>query len=148
MIIASINLSIKMSFSHKIFCQVLIKVTFSNKIKKNSVYTQPLNIIVLSQKWRGMSWSWSYGNWIYNHLCNHWLSPLKLWIRIPLMVSVLDTTLCDIVCQWHKAGQRFSLCTPVSFTNKTDSHDITEILLKVAFNTITLILIQKWNIQK
>jgi len=28
--------------------------------------------------------------------------------------------------------------TPVSFTNKTNSHDITEILLKVALNTITL----------
>jgi hypothetical protein len=26
--------------------------------------------------------------------------------------------------------------TPVSTTNKTDSHDITEILLKVALNTI------------
>jgi len=26
--------------------------------------------------------------------------------------------------------------TPVSSTNKTDSHDITEILLKVALNTI------------
>ena len=31
----------------------------------------------------------------------------------------------------------FSLCTLVSSTNKTDSHGITEILLKVALNTIT-----------
>jgi hypothetical protein len=31
-----------------------------------------------------------------------------------------------------------SLGTPVSSTNKTDCHDITEILLKVALNTITL----------
>jgi hypothetical protein len=30
------------------------------------------------------------------------------------------------------------LGTPVSSTNKTDRHDITEILLKVALNTITL----------
>jgi hypothetical protein len=29
-----------------------------------------------------------------------------------------------------------SLGTPVSSTNKTDRHDITEILLKVALNTI------------
>jgi hypothetical protein len=29
-----------------------------------------------------------------------------------------------------------SLGTPVSSTNKTDCHDITEILLKVALNTI------------
>ena len=32
-----------------------------------------------------MSWSWSYGNWIYNCLCNQCLSPLKLWVRIPRM---------------------------------------------------------------
>ena len=32
----------------------------------------------------------------------------------------------------------FSLCTPVSSTNKTDRHDITEIWLKVALNTINL----------
>jgi hypothetical protein len=31
-----------------------------------------------------------------------------------------------------------SPCTPVSSTNKTDHHDITEILLKVALSTITL----------
>ena len=30
----------------------------------------------------------------------------------------------------------FSPATPVSSTNKTDRHDITEILLKVALNTI------------
>jgi hypothetical protein len=35
-------------------------------------------------------------------------------------------------------GHWFSAGTPVSSTNKTDSHDITEILLKVAFNTITI----------
>ena len=46
--------------------------------------------------------------------------------------GVLDTTLCDKVCQW------FSPSTPVSSTTKTDFHDITEILLKVALNTITL----------
>ena len=34
--------------------------------------------------------------------------------------------------QWLAAGQWFSPCTPVSPTNKTDLHDITEILLKVA----------------
>jgi len=34
------------------------------------------------------------------------------------------------------AGQWFSPGTPVSSTNATDSHDIAEILLKVALNTI------------
>jgi len=35
-------------------------------------------------------------------------------------------------------GLWFSPGTLVSFTNKTDRHDITEILLKVALNTIKL----------
>jgi hypothetical protein len=38
------------------------------------------------------------------------------------------------------------LGTPVSSTNKTDRHDITEILLKVALNTITLTLALKYEI--
>ena len=50
--------------------------------------------------------------------------------------GVLDTTLYDKVCQWLATGQRFSPGTPVSSTNETDCHDITEILLKVALNTI------------
>jgi hypothetical protein len=44
--------------------------------------------------------------------------------------------LFDKVCQWLETGRRFSLGTPVSSTNKTDRRDITEILLKVALNTI------------
>ena len=65
---------------------------------------------------------------------------LKLWDRISVRRDVLDTTLCDNVCQWLAAGRWFSPGTLVSFTNKTDSHDITEILLKVVLNTINLTL--------
>jgi hypothetical protein len=36
--------------------------------------------------------------------------------------------------------------TPVSSTNNTDRHDIIEILLKVALNTITLNLLRDWCI--
>jgi hypothetical protein len=36
------------------------------------------------------------------------------------------------------AGRWFSLGVPVSYTNKTDHHNITELLLKVALNTISL----------
>ena len=50
-------------------------------------------------------------------------------------LSVLDTTLCDKVCQWLVTGRWFST---VSLTNKIDRHDIPVILLKVALNTITL----------
>ena len=65
----------------------------------------------------------------------HILQRLTLAVRIPFRQGVLDTTLCDIVCQWVAAGRLFS---PVSFFNKTDRHDIGEILLKVALNTIKL----------
>jgi hypothetical protein len=44
-----------------------------------------------------------------------------------------STTLYDKVCHLLMTGLWFS---PVSSTNKTDCHDITEILLKVALNTI------------
>ena len=40
------------------------------------------------------------------------------------------------VSQWFSPGTG----TPDSSTNKTDCHDITEILLKVSLNTITLTL--------
>jgi hypothetical protein len=46
-------------------------------------------------------------------------------------------SICDKVCQWHATDRWFSLGTPASSTNKTDRHDITEILLKVVLNTIT-----------
>jgi hypothetical protein len=90
-------------------------------------------------KFEGPSGSWSYRSWIYNYLCNQWLLPLTLCFRIPLMRGVLDTTLCDKVWQYLAAGLWFFPGTPISFTNKTDCHDINEILLKLASNTITLL---------
>jgi len=78
----------------------------------------------------GSSWSWSYGSWIYTYLCNQCLSPLKLWVWILFRQSVLDTTLCDKACQWLATGLWISPGTPIFFINKTDRHDITEILLK------------------
>ena len=38
----------------------------------------------------------------------------------------LNQKLCDEVCQWPATGLWFSPGTPVSSTNITDSHDITE----------------------
>ena len=49
-------------------------------------------------------------------------------------------TLCDQVCQCLAAGLCFSPGILVSSTNKTDCHNITEILLKVVLNTIDLTL--------
>jgi hypothetical protein len=70
----------------------------------------------------GPSWSWSYGSWIYNYMCNQCLLPLMLWVRNPVMER----------CTRYN----ISPGTPVSSTNKTDRHHITEILLKVVLNTI------------
>ena len=83
---------------------------------------------------RGPSWPWSYGSWIYNYICNQYISPLMLYVRISIRVRC--TTLCDKVCQWLVTGRWFSPGPPVSSTNKTDRHDITEILLKVTLSTI------------
>jgi hypothetical protein len=73
--------------------------------------------------------SWSYGSWINNYIYNQCLSPLTLWVRILLRRGILDATLCDKVCQRLATGRWFS-------PPKTYLHDIAEILLKVAQNTI------------
>ena len=62
--------------------------------------------------------------------------------------GVLDATLCDKVCQWPTVGRWFSLGHPVYSTNKTDRHDSTKILLKLALNTISLAALCKWHSQE
>ena len=57
-----------------------------------------------------------------------------LRVRIPLRRCVLDTTLCDQVCQWLAAGRWFSPDTHVPSTNNSNRHDITEILLNTINN--------------
>jgi hypothetical protein len=52
-----------------------------------------------------------------------------LWVRIPLRRGVLDPTLCDKVCQWLATGRWSSPGIPVSSTNNTDHHNISEIVL-------------------
>jgi hypothetical protein len=49
------------------------------------------------------------------------------------MRGVLDTPLCDMFSDLRHVDT-----TPISCTNKTDRHDITEILLKMALETITM----------
>jgi hypothetical protein len=90
----------------------------------------------LSREMEGPLWPWSYGSWIYNYLCNQYLSPLMLWVRISIKARC--TTLCDKVCQWLGTDQWFSPSPPVSSSNKTDRHNITEILLKVSLSIINI----------
>jgi len=53
-------------------------------------------------------------------------------------VYSLQHYVMKFVMQWLATGRWFFPGTPVSSTNKTDSHDITEILLKVALYIINL----------
>jgi hypothetical protein len=99
-------------------------------------FRQITNVILLftmnDKNLQGPSWPSSYGSWIYNYLCIQCLSPLMLWVWIS--IRAWCTTLCDKVCQWLVTYQWFSPGPPVSSTNKTDCHEITEISLKVALN--------------
>jgi hypothetical protein len=70
---------------------------------------------------------WSPKSEVWRYLSLSVLSPLMLWVRISIRAR--RTTLCDKVCQWLATGRWFSPSPPVSFTNKTEHHDITEILL-------------------
>ena len=102
------------------------------------VYFLSLYYILIFAANRCMGPSWSCGSCICNYLYmwNQWLSPLKFEFEPRSWGGVLDTTLCDKIGQWLAIGRWFSPGTPVSSTNKTDRHDITEILLTVALNTI------------
>ena len=79
---------------------------------------------------------WSYGSWNYNYLYaisayHHWSCEFESHSD-----EVYSIQHYVIVCQWLATGRWFSPGTPVSSTNKTDRCDKTEILLKVALNTI------------
>jgi hypothetical protein len=95
-------------------------------------YTRPLsNVVQIRSVCRGcdrMVVGFTYA------ISAHRLSPLMLWVRISIRTRC--TTLCDKVCQWLAADWCFFPGSPVSSTKYTDRHDITEILLKVALNTI------------
>jgi hypothetical protein len=112
----------------------LLKIRFSSD--GNMTLTDFETTFRLTFAEKGSSSSWSYGSWIYNYLCNQFLSALTLWVRTTLRRGELNTTLCDKVFQWLVTGRWFSPGSPVSSTNKTDRHDLTEILLKVSINTI------------
>ena len=77
------------------------------------------------------SWSWSHGGWIY-YLCNQCLTPLKLLVRTPFMARCTPYSIEDYVIMFvidlRRVTQWFSPGTRVSSINKTDHHDVTDIL--------------------
>ena len=139
--VININFHMNSYWNHCNFCNDCLKFVFILVLVGGCWFTIKLFVVlyyivtsVLMYFIFKTKGTWSYGSWIYNYLCNHCQSPLMLWVRISSRARC--TTLCDKVCQWLATGQWFSLVPPVSPTNKTDHHDITEILLKVALNTI------------
>ena len=80
--------------------------------------------------------SWSFGSWIYNYMCDKCLSPLTLWVRIPLMYSIHDYVL-KFVSAWRQVGGILRCPPPVKLTATIKLKK----LLKVALNTIILTLI-------
>jgi hypothetical protein len=90
------------------------------------VYNYAMWNLFFNWKYTIVGFTTTYAIAVYHHLS----CEFKSWW------GVLDTTLCDKVCQWLTTDRWFSPGTPVSSTNKTECHDITEILLKVALSTI------------
>jgi hypothetical protein len=88
------------------------------------------------------SWSWSYGSWIYNYLCNQFLSPLivlHMWVRKPVMAMCtrynnikfphLDSNIpappaCEVFISQliNNATFEFRLFTMLQYSNKLLSH--------------------------
>ena len=92
---------------------------------------------IFLRSFEGPSWSWWNGSWISNYLCSQCLLPLMLWVRTPLRRGVLDKHYVKkFVSDQVATGRWFPPGTPVSSTNKADRHDITDIWLKVALNSI------------
>jgi hypothetical protein len=112
-----------------------IRSNYTPKLRNQDIWLRGNHIPKLgNHSTSGLSWPWSCGSWIYNYLCNQCLSPLMLWVRISIRARC--TTVFDKVCQWLAAGRWFSPDPQVSSIKKTDRHDITEILLKVALIAI------------
>ena len=75
--------------------------------------------------------SWSYCSWIYYYICNQCISPLTLQCRIPL----IDYVIKFVRDLWQVGGFLRVFRFPPPITNKTDRHDITEILLKASLTS-------------
>ena len=108
---------------------------FCDPIIKTLMKTVHLKVIKEFQYYKGdvvVVIVWYFTNTCAISACHYWSCEFEScsWR------GVLDTILCDKVCYWVATGWGFPPGTPISFTNKTDIHDINELLLKVALTTI------------
>ena len=102
----SMNITFTLVRKNRHFLLFLLFIYFN----VNSSYINKIYTICWGRRGRGRM----VGSWISDYLCNQCLSPLKLWVRIPLRRCELDTTLCDKVCQWLATGLWFS--PPIKLT--------------------------------
>jgi len=103
------------------------------KKKYNTIFIQYVFSLATVFEYKFLR-QWSYGSWIYNYLCNQCLSPLMLWFESRSWWGVQHYVIKFVSDLRQVDG--FLRALQVSSTNKTDCHDITEILLKVTLNTI------------
>ena len=75
----------------------------------------------------GINWSVLFVHLNHHLMMSCFSSQIKSFFQIHFSILLVEKT----VCQWLAAGWWFSSDTPLSSANKTDLHDITEILLKV-----------------
>ena len=118
--------------SHKVYITNKTSIITLNGSVASSVWRLVFQFFIFHPIYKWSLWSWSYGSWIYNYLCNQCLSPLKVWVLTSFKARCTRYNIMWLATGWFSRG------TLVSSTNKIDGHDITEILLKVALNTITL----------
>jgi hypothetical protein len=98
--------------------------------------------------WWRIGWIWK--NWLCSlqmeyllNLGKNTIVPQPVKWSISWMRCILYCTkLCDKVCQWLATCRRFSPGPSVSSTNNTYHHQIPEIFVRVALNTMTLTLTQ------
>jgi hypothetical protein len=115
----------------------LYVATFQQHLyKEYAVYRYRISISQISGR-RGcyriiIGYTTTYAIIAYHHWC---------FDSVRISISARCKT-CDKVCQWLARGRWFSQSPPASSTNKTDRHDTTEILLRVALNTINQTLSQ------
>ena len=101
-------------------------------------------------RYQGSSWSWLYGSWIYNYLMQS--------VPITTKFVISNTAHGELYSIQHviklvRVLRQLVSCRYTGLTtNKTDHHDITDILLKLALNTtnqtknkICLKFLEIWN---
>ena len=108
------------------FCQKEIIEYFNT-----TIFTVDIHYITDLNKLKLEAHRSMYCSWISSYYYQNCEFEFRSWR------GVLDTILCDKVCQWLATGRWFSRDTPVSSINKVDRHEIT-------FNL--LFLEQKWRL--